>query len=209
MRITLIISILLAFNLNSSQPSNFNTDIPSKLNSLMIDCSEIDLFSGTILVAKDGKTVFEKSYGYADIEKNILNTNLTKYNIGSIGKTFTAIMILQLIQENKISLEDKLSRHMNFFPTEISSTVSIKHLLTHSSGLGDFLMTPEYEKNKENYKQLNDLIKFISKQKLIFEPGTDNRYSNSGYAILGGIIENVTGKSYTDNLSERILNPLR
>lgn len=102
MRITLIISILLAFNLNSSQPLNFNTDIPAKLNSLMIDCSEIDLFSGTILVAKDGNIVFEKSYGYADKEKNFLNNNFTKYNIGSIGKVFTAIMILQLAQENNL-----------------------------------------------------------------------------------------------------------
>ena len=208
MRITLIISILLALNLNSSQPSNFSSDVSEKLNSFMNECSEMDLFSGTILVAKNGNIVFEKSYGYADKEKNVLNNNLTKYNIGSIGKEFTAIMILQLAQENKLSLNDKLNKYMGFFSEEVGSKVTIKNLLTHSSGFGDFLMNPEFEKNKENYKQLSELIKFISKQKLQFEPGTEKRYSNSGYAILGGIIENVTGKNYTDNMSERILNPL-
>jgi len=208
MRITLIISILLALNLNSSQPSNFNNDVSEKLNSFMNECIELDVFSGTILVSKDGKIIFENSYGYADKEKNVLNRNHTKYNIGSIGKEFTAIMILQLAQENKLSLNDKLNKYLNFFPVEVGSKVTIKNLLTHSSGFGDFLMNPEFEKNKKNYKELGELIKFISKQKLQFEPGTEKRYSNSGYAILGGIIENVTGKSYTDNFSERILSPL-
>jgi len=207
MRITLIISFILVLNLSSSR-TKLNHEIPEKLNTFMNECTELDLFSGTILVAKDGNIIFEKSYSYADKEKNVLNNNLTKYNIGSIGKEFTAIMILQLAQENKISLDDKLNKYLIFFPEEVGSKVTIKNLLTHSSGFGDFLMNPEFEKNKENYKELSELIKFISKQKLQFEPGANKRYSNSGYAILGGIIEKVTSKSYTDNMSERILDPL-
>lgn len=98
---------------------NFRTadkdNVTEKMNSLMNDCKEYDLFSGTILIAKDGNIVFENSYGLQNKENGILNKNNTKYNIGSIGKEFTAIMILQLMQENKLSLNDNLGKYLTFF----------------------------------------------------------------------------------------------
>ncbi|MEO6694505.1 MAG: serine hydrolase [Ignavibacteria bacterium] len=208
MRITLIITILLALNLNAPKSYDSKSEVADKLDIFMNECKELDLFSGTILVAKDGNIIFERSYGYSYKENNYLNTNLTKYNIGSIGKIFTAIMILQLVQENKISLDDKLNKYLDLFNQEISSKVSIRDLLTHSSGFGDFINHPEYRKNKEKYKEMNQLLKLISGTELQFEPGTEKRYSNSGYVILGGVIEKITNKTYTENMSERILEPL-
>lgn len=191
---------------------NFRSDdkneIAGKMNSLMNDCKEYDLFSGTILIAKNGEIVFENSYGWQNKKENILNSNFTKYNIGSIGKEFTAIMILQLAQENKLDLNDKLGKFLNYFPEDAASKVTINHLLTHSSGFGDYIMNREFQKNKDDIRELTSLLRVISKEQLEFEPGTQNRYSNSGYAVLGGIIESITGKSYSDNLKERILNPL-
>lgn len=191
---------------------NFRTadkdDVTEKMNSLMNDCKEYDLFSGTILIAKDGNIVFENSYGLQNKENGIPNKNNTKYNIGSIGKEFTAIMILQLMQENKLSLNDNLGKYLTFFSNDAASKVTIKNLLTHSSGFGDYIMNPEFMRNKDNYKELSELLKLISKEQLEFEPGSGKKYSNSGYCILGGIIESITGKSYQENMKERILDPL-
>ncbi|HMS63673.1 MAG TPA: serine hydrolase domain-containing protein [Ignavibacteria bacterium] len=204
--LTIILSLLI---INFADKKFQHKDnVTEKVNSLMEDCKELDLFSGTILVAKDGKIEFENSYGFADKDKNILNTNNTKYNIGSIGKEFTAIMILQLMQENKLKLSDELGKYFNFFPEPAASEVTIKNLLDHTSGYGDYIMDPEFQMNKENYKELSELVKFISKEEPEFKSGAEKRYSNSGYVILGGIIEKITGKSYSDNMKERIFDPL-
>lgn len=207
MKTLILILTLLSVSLTESFPAQ-NDNVSEKVNSLMNDCKALNLFSGTILVAKDGNIIFEKSYGYAETEKNISNENNTKYNIGSIGKEFTAIMILQLIQENKLQLSDNLGKYFNFFSELASAEVTIKYLLNHKSGFGDYIMNPGFQMNKEKYNELSELIKFISEEEPEFKPGTNNRYSNSGYVILGGIIEKVTGKSYSENMKERILEPL-
>lgn len=183
-------------------------NIVQNIDKLMNECQNLDLFSGTILVAKDGKTIYENSFGFSDKESNILNTNDTKYNIGSIGKLFTKIMILQLFEEGKLSFDDNLSKYLKYFPVKNSDKVTIKHLLTMTSGYGDYIQNPEFQKDKDKFKKLDDLLHLISKEELNFEPGTDKMYSNSGYAILGGIIESITGKDYETNLKERILNRL-
>ncbi|MEP7146536.1 MAG: serine hydrolase [bacterium] len=208
MRTLILFFTLLSFNLINTNFSEKRDDITKKVDSFMNECIDLDLFSGTLLIAKDGNTIFEKSYGYADKDKKSDNTNATKYNIGSIGKDFTAILILQLVQENKLSLEDNLGKYLNYFPEDVSSAVTIKHLLNHSSGLGDYIMNHEFNNNKENYKELSELVKLISKEKLAFAPGTNQKYSNSGYVVLGAVIESITGKSYIQNLNERILEPL-
>ena len=207
MKTLILILTLLSVSLTESFPAQ-KDNVTDKVNSLMNDCVALNLFSGTILVAKEGNIIFEKSYGYSDKAKNILNENNTKYNIGSIGKEFTAIMILQLAQENKLQLSDNLGKYFNFFSEQASNEVTVKNLLNHTSGFGDYIMNPGFQINKDNYNELSELIKFISKENLEFKPGTENRYSNSGYVILGGIIEKVTGKSYSENMNERILDPL-
>lgn len=198
----LIIICLLFYCVNlNAQIQNENS---VKLESLIKDCEAKDIFSGTILAAYDGEIIFQKSVGFSNREKNILNRSNTKYNIGSIGKMFSAIMVLQLAEENKISLDDKVSVYL----PEFSSKVSIRQLLNHTSGYSDYLRNPEYQSNKEKYKNINELLKLISTEELLFEPGEKFSYSNSGYVILGGLTEFITKESYENNLKKRILEPL-
>lgn len=204
----LILAMFLILTAITSKANDTYSDVPEKLNALMDEVAKLDLFSGTVLVAHDEKIIFVKSCGYSDREKNILNSQDTKYNIGSIGKLFTAIMILQLASDNKINLNDNIGKYFTSFPQKTADLVNIKQLLTHSSGFGDFLQNPEFQINKGNYKEVSDLLKLISEEELSFAPGTGKRYSNSGFAILGGIIESVTGMSYEEVLNKNILQPL-
>ena len=199
-----ILVVLLIFIFSFPCISNSQNGVKEKLDLLMNECEENDLFSGTILAAYNGEILFERSTGFSNREKNILNNKNTKYNIGSIGKLFTSIMILQLAEEGKINLDIKISTYL----PEMNKSVTIRQLLKHTSGYADYIRNPEFQRNKGQYKELKKLLNLISREQLLFEPGEKFSYSNSGYAILGGLIEAVTKKSYENNLSERILQPL-
>lgn len=202
---TLTLLFIVLMDLKSGNKAD---NIQNTLDSFMSKCEEIDLFSGTVLAEVNGKVIFEKSYGYSDREKNILNSSDTKYNIGSIGKLFTAVLILQLAQENKISLNDNIGKYLSVFSQDVSQNVSISNLLKHNSGFGDYINNPEFMQNREKYRENSDLLTLIAKEQLLFPPGQEFSYSNSGYVILGAVVEMVTGKSYAENLKERILKPL-
>ena len=179
-------------------------DVKDDLVKIIDECQKKDIFSGTVLAAYDGKVIFERSIGLSDREKNLPNQNDTKYNIASLGKLFTSVMIIQLVQEGKIGLDHKVSKYVK----NSSDQASIRQLLKHTSGYGDYLMNPVYFQNASDFKETKDLIDLILKDPLLFEPGERFSYSNSGFVLLGGVIENVTGKTYSENLSSRILDPL-
>lgn len=200
--------ILLLIVLMNSKAGDKTDNIQNNLDSFMNKCAEIDLFSGTVLAAVNGNVIFEKSYGYSDRENNILNSSDTKYNIGSIGKLFTAVLILQLAQENRLSLDDNIGKYLSLFNQDVSQNVSISNLLKHNSGFGDYINNPDFMQNREKYRENSDLLNLISREQLLFPPGQEFSYSNSGYVILGAVVEMVSGKSYTENLNERILKPL-
>lgn len=178
----------------------------SAINNLFSSAYEKDIFSGTVLIEDNDEIVFQKSYGKANWENERNNNNSTKYNIGSIGKLFTQILIMQLYQEGKLSLKDNLDKFFTGFPS--GDKITIKQMLIMSSGLGDYFRIKDFRDNPYKYKGVLDLVNLIKEQRLLFEPGTGNEYSNSGYAVLGGIIEKITGKSYLTNLKERIFIPL-
>lgn len=194
----LIAISLISLNLYSQQ------ELVNNFDKLIDGCEKLEIFSGSLLVSHNGEIVYERSSGYSDRNKKIMNNTETKYNIGSIGKLITSIMILQLFEEGKLNPDDVISEHL----PEFSSNVTVRQLLKHKSGYGDYLRSPEYRRDKERYKEIPELLKLISSEKLLFEPGERYSYSNSGYVILGGLIEKLTGKSYQQNMSERILNPL-
>ena len=181
-------------------------DLPEKIDALMKQVMSMDAFSGNVLVARDGKVVYQKSFGYADWERKTPLTDSTVFNIGSNGKDFTQTLICQLVQEGKLHFEDRLNQFLKVFPEEMAHKITIRHLLTMSSGMGDYMQSPRFEHGK--YRSIPELVSFIKDEPLFFEPGTDRLYSNSGYVVLGGIIEKVTGKSYPENVRERILKPL-
>ncbi len=199
---------LLALFMFSLAANCYADDYPEKIDGLMSEYMKLDLFSGVVMFAKDGVPVYEKAFGCADWQKQIANNTKTLFNICSLNKVFTHSMILQLQNEGKLSVNDPLNKYLSIFPDEIGGKITIQMLLDMKAGLGDYLMDPEYNKDPAKYRTVNDYLELIAKEPLLFEPGTDNRYSNSGFAVLGGVIEKVTRKSYTDNLKERFFTPL-
>jgi CubicO group peptidase (beta-lactamase class C family) len=179
-----------------------------ELDLLLDDAYKMDLFSGVVLVADKENVQFLKTFGFADWDNQTKNLIDTKFNIGSIGKLFTQILITQLIQEGKLNLTDNLKKLYPLYNNEYDEKITVKHLLTFSAGLGDYFMIEEFNMHPDNYRSIDALLSIIKKQPLLYEPGTSSKYSNSSYVVLGGIIEKLTGKSYQENLNEKILKPL-
>ena len=166
-------------------------------------------FNGNVLVAKQGKVIFEKSYGYANFEWDIKNTAETKFRIGSITKQFTALLILQLAQQNKIQLDAPLATYLPDYRQDIGNKITIRQILNHTSGLSNYTQTKTFRSEySRNPYSVDEFIKLLCSDDLLFEPGTQFRYSNSGYFILGAVIENVTQQRYQDVLQENIFKPL-
>ncbi len=167
---------------------------------------EKNLFSGVLVIAKKGKILYHKCEGYADKSLKTPNDLDTKFNLGSMNKIFTSVAIAKLVQEEKLSFEDTVSKFLPEFNIDQSDKVKVHHLLTHSSGLGNFF-NEEYMKNKDKYTEIMDFLKLIEKEKLAFNPGERFQYSNSGFEVLGAIIEKVSGRSYYDYVREEVFLP--
>lgn len=179
--------------------------IIDKINRMVQAYTDLGWFSGSVLVAKKGTPIFSKGYGYADIENKIPCTVNTVFPTGSMGKDFNQVLILQHMEEGKLSLDDTLDKFDLGFPKEIAQKITIRHLLTHTSGFGD-IFVPEMENNREKYRNNKDLLKLHLNSPLLFEPGTNQRYSNYGYTVLALINEKVSNKSYSDLLQRKIFD---
>ncbi|MBN8569814.1 MAG: serine hydrolase [Ignavibacteria bacterium] len=200
----LLVLLVTIFLLKDSVADNY----ADKLDELMTKYDKAELFSGVVLLARDGNILYEKSFGYADWNKQISNNNQTLFFIASITKTFTREIVIQLEKEGKLSFSDPLSKYVSIYPDEIGNKITIQMLLDMKAGLGDYLRNPAYRQNAKNFRTINDYLELIKNEPLLFEPGTNTEYSNSGYAVLGGVIEKASGKSYADNLKERFFEPL-
>jgi CubicO group peptidase (beta-lactamase class C family) len=159
-----------------------------------------------VLVAKDGKILFEKAYGLADVEHAIPVSLETKFNIASITKPFTAAAIVKLQEEGRLSLDDPLSKYIPDYPR--GNEIKIRHLLTHTSGIPEKLAGPATLATAFFPASQPYLIALFKYQPLDFDPGSQYAYSNSGYYLLGYIIEKVTGQSYLDYLRSTFFKPL-
>lgn len=164
-------------------------------------------FSGAVLVARDGKVIFQKASGLADRERNKANTIDTLFRIGSMNKMFTAVAALQLVGQRKLDLDATVGRYLPRYPNrEIADKVKIRYLLSHQGGTGD-IFTPEYEQARLRTKDLNDYIQLFGARGPEFEPGTRWAYSNYGYILLGNVIEAVSRLSYYDYVRRNIFEP--
>lgn len=160
----------------------------------------------SILVAKDGKILYKKAFGYADLEKKVLVTPETKFRIGSITKQFTASAILKLQEEGKLQVTDKLSKYFPDFPR--GGEVTIHHLLTHTSGIHSFTGKEDFLKRVLTPVTNEEELAYFKNDPYDFNPGDNYLYNNSGYFLLGYIIEKVTGKSYGQYLKDTFFDPL-
>lgn len=168
---------------------------------------EQEKFTGTVLVAQAGRTVLAKGYGMANYEWNVPNTPSTKFRLASLTKQFTAAAILHLAERGKLSVDDPIARHLSDTPDRWQA-ITIHHLLTHTSGIPNFTSFPDYNKTMMLPSPAGETMKRFVDKPLDFDPGTKYSYSNSGYVLLGLIIEKASGMSYADYVWRNIFEPL-
>jgi D-alanyl-D-alanine carboxypeptidase len=165
-------------------------------------------FTGSVLVAKDGKPVFRKSYGFANREWEIPNTPDTKFRIGSITKQFTAMAVLQLMEASKVKLDDPVKKYYEAAPAAWDK-ITVHHLLTHTSGIPSYTALPNFFRDKaRDPLKPAEIVKLTQDKPLEFEPGEKWAYNNTGYVLLGLIIEKVSGQTYADYVRTHIFEPL-
>lgn len=168
--------------------------------------SAADVFSGTVLLARDGAPVFTAAHGLASVRYGVPLRLDTKLNVGSMSKMVTAVAIVQLAERGKLAFEDRISAYLPAYPRDVADAVTIHHLLTHTAGLGSF-WNETFKAAKARLRTVSDFLPLFVDDPLSFEPGARWQYSNAGYMVLGALIEAITGQSYDDYVRERIYRP--
>lgn len=184
-------------------------DAAKAIDYLISKYNENGYFNGSLLVADKGNVVIKKGYGKANFEWNIPNAPNTKFRLGSITKQFTSMLIMQLVEKGKLKLDDKLSDLLPYYRKDTGEKITVHNLLTHTSGIPSYTSRPDFggKISRMPYKP-DDFIKEYCSGDLEFEPGSSIVYNNSGYFILGAIIEHITGMTYEETLKKNILEPL-
>ena len=193
-----IVSVVALLLFGRNNHSNLSGSVSEKIDQYLTN----EKFQGTVLIAKEGEVLFTQGYGMA--APGLPNSPSTLYQIASLSKTFTAVAIMQLVEKDLLSLDNPISQYFSDFPN--GETITISHLLSHSSGIPDYLTeNAEFDYSKE-WKP-NDIVNTISDSELKFTPGKSFSYSNTGYVMLGLIIEKVSGQSYADYIEQHIFEP--
>lgn len=171
--------------------------------------SEADAFSGSVLLAKDGKPVYLAAFGEAVKGYGVPNRTNTKFNLGSMNKMFTGVAVLQLAEKGKLALGDPLSKHLDpgWLPKVDLSKVRIEHLLTHTSGLGSYFNDTFMHSSRALYRAVEDYKPLLAGDTLAFEPGTSWQYSNTGFLLLGAVVEKASGVDYFEYVRRNVYAP--
>lgn len=166
-----------------------------------------DRFSGAALIARNGQILFQQAYGLADREAHTANDLNTQFRFGSMGKMFTMVAIMQLVQDGKIDPAAPISRYLPDYPNQdVATKVTVANLLTHTGGTGD-IFGPDFAAHKASLRDLKDYVDLYGKRPLEFAPGSRVAYSNYGFILLGRIVEAVSGLSYDAYLQRNIFDP--
>src|SRR5271170_1641237 len=180
-----------------------------KIDKFMAQYADCCSFTGTVLVSDHDRVIFKKGYGLADREWNIPNTPDVKFRLGSLTKQFTSMLIMQQVAKGTIKLDGHVTDCLSYYRQDTGSKVSISQLLSHTSGIPSYTDDPKFFPDvSRNYYAVDDFVKKFCSGDLQFEPGTKFHYDNSGFFLLGAILEHVTGKSYEALLKENIFGPL-
>jgi CubicO group peptidase (beta-lactamase class C family) len=164
-------------------------------------------FNGAVSISKNGRLLFSRGYGLANQQIGAPNTPMTRFFIGSITKQFTAAAILALQEDHLLNLDDPITKYLADYPHDPGDRITIKNLLTHTSGIPNYTEDPEIILRRTQSISPKEIIERIENRPLEFEPGTRFRYSNSGYILLGRIIEVASGQSFEAYLHHRIFRP--
>ena len=209
--------LLAVMSLPATETHSFAQTKSNRIDGLMTLYHKYGQFNGVILVAERGQVIYERAFGQANLEWGIPNTLDTKFEIASMTKPMTALVIMQLVEEGKIRLDGKVSDYVPYYSRETGTKITVEQLLNHTSGLQQDIgfsdnpndIPPIITKINADLLSNDELVKLIAARPLRFEPGSNYGYSSDGYAVLGAIIEHATGKSYQQAFAERIFKPAR
>jgi len=210
--IILRISVLVGLAVACTAQSKTNGTAPSqpdpaRMQQIIQSQVEGQKFMGTVLVERDGRVLLDQGYGYANLEWNIPNSPTTKFRLGSVTKQFTAASILLLEERGKLNINDPVKKYMPDAPAAWDK-VTIYHLLTHTSGIPSFTSFPDYSSTEAKASSPEQLVARFRDKPLNFQPGEKWEYSNSGYVLLGYLLEKISGQKYADFVQENIFTPL-
>jgi CubicO group peptidase (beta-lactamase class C family) len=189
-------------------PAAMAAGVEQQIDQFIARYQELGLFNGSALVAEHGQVVLKKGYGLANMEWNIPNAPDTKFRLGSVTKQFTATLILQLVEQGKLDLQAPVTRYLPEYPARNGDRITIHELLNHTSGIPGYTEVPGFGELSRTPSDPAKFIDTFSHLDLLFAPGTHFSYSNSGFFLLGAILEKVTGEKYEKLLREHIFDPI-
>jgi CubicO group peptidase (beta-lactamase class C family) len=201
------IAILLFFAALSSAQDKVQPDPVPRMEEIIRSHLPEHAFMGSVLVARGGAVLLDQAYGFANLEWQVPNTPATRFRLGSITKQFTAASILLLEERGKLKVDDPIRKYMPDAPAAWDK-ITFFHLLTHTSGIPSFTSFPDYHRREWETMTPQQLVDWFRDKPLEFEPGTKWNYSNSGYVLLGYLIEKITGESYAGFVQQNIFTPL-
>lgn len=185
------------------------SDKSAALHRLCQATADTGLFCGAVLVADKGEIIYKKAFGLANREWDIPNATDTKFRLASVSKQFCSMVVMQLVQEGRIGLDDKITDHLPYYRKDTGGRITLHHLMSHQSGIKDFTASFDYRGTVSRLPSDKDeFIKTHCSGDLANEPGSIYSYCNAGYVILGRIIEKVTRKTFEQNIQQRIFEPL-
>jgi CubicO group peptidase (beta-lactamase class C family) len=184
-----------------------DAEMARALERYVTTLANADVFSGSVLLAKDGKVLYSGAFGQANKDFGASNKLDTKFNLGSMNKMFTSVVIAQLVDQGKLSYDDPLSKFVDFPNKAAAQKIRIKHLLTHTSGLGSYFNDEFDRSSRARFRTVDEMMELAKGDSLAFEPGTRWSYSNTGMLVLGKVIEVVTKRDYFDHVREHLAKP--
>ncbi|MBB5716957.1 serine hydrolase domain-containing protein [Sphingomonas aerophila] len=206
-QIALALSALATVMLSLTAQAAPRTGFASRADALLKGHLRAGNFSGVVLVARHGKTLLRQGYGLADREQGVLATPETVFRIGSTTKPFTATAVMTLVEGGKVSLDSPIRRYVDGLPAAWSA-ITVRQLLNHSSGIPDYVQVNGFIRGPARLNLTpGELVGLVRNEPLEFTPGAKFHYSNTGYALLGMMIERITGQSYPDYVRDHLLRP--
>jgi CubicO group peptidase (beta-lactamase class C family) len=184
------------------------TELIEAIDTRAASAAAKDHFSGAILLAQNGRVLFQKAYGLADRVRHKPNTLNTQFRFGSMGKLFTAVAIMQLVERGQVDLETPIARYLADYPNrEIATKVTVANLLSHTGGTGN-IFGPDYDRQKASLRSTKDYVDLYGTRAPEFAPGSRQSYSNYGFILLGRIVEKVSGLQYHNYIERNIFKPV-
>ncbi|MGB3547956.1 MAG: serine hydrolase [Saprospiraceae bacterium] len=197
----LLLSINSCIGQSSAETEEISVSKAAQIDEIISLYADYGGFNGAAAVSHRDRVIYKKGFGFANMEWDIPNDIDTKFQIASITKSFTAMLVMQLVEDKTLDLEESISTYLPNYPKEVAEKVTIHHLLSHTSGI------PNVKGENKAFHPEDMVGKFVN-EPLAFDPGTKFDYSNSGYTLLGYLIETVTQRSYQDVLTDKIFKPL-